>query len=1018
MRLWLASAPLLLTAFSFAAASEASIDPAPLRVPDSAAPTFSIYTSRDGLSEEIWSTVGFGPDGFVWAGSASSLARFDGYRWEPPPLAPGRSLVRDMANDAEGNLWVIFEREGLVRFDGQHWQRVGKERFHQRFSTIVADGHSQLWVAHNHGFARLSEGRWEEAIELSTQDFGRMIAIARTRALFGGPREWIASADRGLWYRQLNPAPGEWQRIDDPRVRDISITDLLHVADGDRDELWVVSYGGGIIRIRDDGIRVWRADLGELPTEAVYSAVETRAPGGERTVWMASRAGLLRFRGERIDVFDRRHGLPADAVRGVKVQRGSDGIDTLWIATEGGLARATLSESPWLTVSLLGANENGILGLLLEPNGRGGERLWIGSAREGLAMLDEGEWRRFNAANGELPPTAVRGLWRLPGADGRDHTLLSLTGAPLHEVSESLEIKALPSPWPMRHDAVLNHMLARSVDGRVEWWAATSHAGVYRLRDGEWQQFATLGSDSPQAAVLWLTEQVDARARSWLWAADSLGIARFDGERWERLPASMGFPADGFRSLTLRTDASTQTLWASSTHHGILRLDVSDPLEPRALAASALPAPPDPTVYSVLPDSAGRLYVCTNNGVQQLSPEPDGRYGSRVFRRRNGLVHDECNTNGQFVDRHDRYWVGTLGGLSMFDPNAQPSLQAAQPKPLRLIRLQADEQPLQLAEDSSLELPASMHDLRIEYSLLTGMRESESRYRTQLLGFDEEPGSWTGERSRTFSTLPPGEYRFRVEARDFASVAAAPLELAISIRPLWWQRIELQLLFAVIGLLIVVSAVLAYNRGLRARGKLLRQQVAERTRELRDANARLTELSYIDPLTGVANRRRLLEAMRVGIARASEQGKLVGLIVADVDHFKQYNDRFGHLAGDAALRAIAGAMDSAMREQDLVARFGGEEFACLMIDADFATVERVAERMRALVEALPPRSLGNDSQTLTISAGVLSCVPTPGQSPEALLHAADLALYEAKSAGRNRVHRALPWPAKHSLPPT
>jgi diguanylate cyclase (GGDEF)-like protein len=148
--------------------------------------------------------------------------------------------------------------------------------------------------------------------------------------------------------------------------------------------------------------------------------------------------------------------------------------------------------------------------------------------------------------------------------------------------------------------------------------------------------------------------------------------------------------------------------------------------------------------------------------------------------------------------------------------------------------------------------------------------------------------------------------------------------------------------------------------------------------------------------------------MRVGIARAAEQGKPLGLIVADVDHFKQYNDRFGHLAGDAALRAIAGAMDSAMREQDLVSRFGGEEFACLMVDADRATVSRVAERMRALVEALPPRSLGNDSQTLTISAGVLSCVPLATQTPEALLHAADLALYAAKSAGRNRVHAADP----------
>jgi diguanylate cyclase (GGDEF)-like protein len=996
---------MLLAAGGVQAADEGPTDPLPLRVPDSAAPTFSVYTSRDGLSEEIWSTVGFGPDEYVWAGSASTLARFDGYRWNAPERPPGSSLVRDMANDADGNLWAIFESEGLARFDGQDWQQVGEARFHQRFSTVRVNGKPELWVAHNQGFARLDGDRWIEAIQTSGPHLGRMIAVARTSTLLGAPREWIASADRGLWYRELTPTPGDWQRSESPELRDIALTDLLAVADGKREELWVVSYGGGVARIRDDGVRIWRAKPGELPTEAVYSAVETRDPNGEQTIWMASRAGLLRFRNEQLDVFNRRHGLPSDAVRGLKVQRGADGIDALWVATEGGLARASLTDSPWHSVSLLGANENGTLGVLLEPNGRGGERLWVGSAREGLAMLDDGQWRRFSAANGDLPPNSVRGLWRLPGADGRDHTLLSLAGAPLHEITDTLLIRALPTPWPIRQDAVLNHMLARSAGGQIEWWAATSHAGVHRLRDGVWQAFPTLGTATP-AIVNWLTDQRDSQGRHWLWAADALGLARFDGTKWERLPEALGLPADGFRSLTLMSDASGQTLWASSTHHGILRLDVSDPLQPRALAADGLPPPPDPTIYSVLPDSAGRMYVCTNNGVQQLSPRDDGSYSSRIFRRRDGLVHDECNTNGQFVDSHDRYWVGTLGGLGMFDPDAQPPLRIAQPKPLHFTGLQVGDTDQRIPRGEPLSMPSSAHELRIEYSLLTGMREGESRYRTQLIGFDAAPGGWTSERSRSFSSLPPGNYQFRVEAQDFASVAALPLELEISIEPLWWQRIGLQLLVAGFGLLLMIGAVLAYNRGLRERERTLRQLVAARTQDLRDANERLTELSYLDPLTGVANRRRLLEAMRVGIARAREQGKSVGLIVADVDHFKRYNDRFGHLAGDAALRAIAGAMNSAMREQDLVARFGGEEFACLMVDADSDSVRRVAERMRALVEALPPRSLGNDSQTLTISAGVLSCVPSGTQTPEDLLHAADLALYEAKSAGRNRVHVA------------
>ncbi len=131
-----------------------------------------------------------------------------------------------------------------------------------------------------------------------------------------------------------------------------------------------------------------------------------------------------------------------------------------------------------------------------------------------------------------------------------------------------------------------------------------------------------------------------------------------------------------------------------------------------------------------------------------------------------------------------------------------------------------------------------------------------------------------------------------------------------------------------------------------------------------------------------------------------------GLIVIDVDHFKDYNDCHGYLAGDVALRAVAQALASATRGQDLIACFGGEEFACLMIDADLASVAAVAERMRALVEALPPRTLGNDSQTITLSAGICAPVPRPGEVASDLLDEADAALYRAKHEGRNCVRRS------------
>lgn len=985
-----------------ALAREAGSDaaPAPVAVPEGSPPTFTTYTPRDGLGDEIWSTVGFGPDGFVWAGSASALSRFDGYRWHEWPDPPGRSLVRDMARDARGRLWAIFEREGLAFYDGHAWRRVGEARFHQRFSTVGEGDSRELWVAHNDGLARLEGDRWIEDPGNPIGNLGRAIAYARTTHVAGEPREWLATADRGLWYRR--DSHEAWIRYEHPALANVALTDLERVVDKGVESLWIVSYGSGIARLRGDQVRLWRAEGGELPTEALYTAIATHAADGEAQVWVASRAGLLRFRGERVDVFDRRHGLPSDAVRGIKLHRGSDGVDSLWLATEGGMARATLAASPWHTVSLLGAADNGSFGVLVEPDGQGGERLWVGSSRDGLALLEQGSWSYFRQGPGGLPGRSVRGLWRLPGDDGRDHLVLSQPGEPLIEILSDFETRGIPVPWPVQPETGANHVIARNVDGRVEWWAATNHAGVHRLRDGTWTSFRYLG-DEKHSIVNWLQSQTDSQGRDWLWAADSHGIARFDGNTWQRLNGDLDLPRDGFRSLALFKEDGRDVLWGSSTHHGIIRLDVHDPLQPRRLPNDELPPPPDPTIYSTLRDSQGRVYVCTNNGVQQLTPRPGGGWNERVFRRRDGLVHDECNTNAQFLDRHDRYWVGTLGGLAMYDPGLSLPGVSTSPKPLRVTLLQLDGRPWEHPVNGHVQLPAGRHELRVEFSLLTGLRERESDYRTQLLGMETSPGTWSPQRERTFSGLPPGDYRLRIEARDFAGTTAKPIELAISVPPLWWQNAWLQAVALVLLAFAGIGLVALYNRGLRQRQRLLRREVAERTADLNDANERLTELSYLDPLTGVANRRRLVEAMRDAMARSREQGKPVGLIVADVDRFKQYNDRFGHLAGDAALRAIATAMGSVMREQDLVARFGGEEFACLMIDADIGTVRRVAERMRALVEALPPRALGNDSQTLTISAGVLSQVPLPGQAPEDLLHAADQALYDAKAAGRNRV---------------
>ncbi|MFZ1724417.1 MAG: hypothetical protein WAT76_12405, partial [Dokdonella sp.] len=279
---------------------------------DESAPTFTVYSSREGLSDEIWSTVGWDKQGFVWAGSASGLARFDGYRWTPWPFAQAHSLVRDMQVDARGNLWAIFEREGLARHDGRAWSLdSSRNAFHQRFSdTFLADGTPQFWVSEDHGFRSLVGDRWQEDPGNDSVRSGPLVRIEQSETLFGQPRQWMGTGSDGLWYRTLadHGKTNPWQRFEQPGFATLHTTDLLRTHDGDAEELWVLTYGDGLIRIRNDGIRRWRAVRGELPTESIYSARATYSARGQRTLWLASRAGLLRFRNDRFATFDRRNG--------------------------------------------------------------------------------------------------------------------------------------------------------------------------------------------------------------------------------------------------------------------------------------------------------------------------------------------------------------------------------------------------------------------------------------------------------------------------------------------------------------------------------------------------------------------------------------------------------------------------------------------------------------------------------------------------------------------------------------
>ncbi|GAB6041113.1 diguanylate cyclase domain-containing protein [Endothiovibrio diazotrophicus] len=175
--------------------------------------------------------------------------------------------------------------------------------------------------------------------------------------------------------------------------------------------------------------------------------------------------------------------------------------------------------------------------------------------------------------------------------------------------------------------------------------------------------------------------------------------------------------------------------------------------------------------------------------------------------------------------------------------------------------------------------------------------------------------------------------------------------------------------------------------------------------ELKRQRDLLRTLSFMDGLTGLANRRRFDECLALEWKRCARMEEPLSVIMIDVDHFKRFNDHYGHQAGDDCLRQVAGAVACQVnRPGDLVARYGGEEMVCLLSQTDLEGARRVAERISAAVAELAiPHADSPTAATLTLSQGIACRVPARDTPPEPLIEEADGRLYEAKAAGRNAV---------------
>lgn len=203
-----------------------------------------------------------------------------------------------------------------------------------------------------------------------------------------------------------------------------------------------------------------------------------------------------------------------------------------------------------------------------------------------------------------------------------------------------------------------------------------------------------------------------------------------------------------------------------------------------------------------------------------------------------------------------------------------------------------------------------------------------------------------------------------------------------------------------------VDSLIAATQTMEQRTKTLEEELQNSSQQVNNLKAQLADVrreSLTDSLTGVANRKAFDTELAAALEESRESGEPMALLMCDIDHFKRFNDTWGHQTGDQVLRLVAGCMGENIKGRDTLARFGGEEFAVILRRTTLDNAAAVADQLRSSVETkkLVKKSTGDVLGTITISLGVAAL--SDGDTPTSLIQRSDACLYRAKNTGRNRV---------------
>lgn len=984
---WLQAAGLCLLLWLAAIPSLSAQDgPPPLR--DYA---IDVWTSRNGLPHNSLRDIAQTPEGHLWFATWEGLVRYNGLDftvfdrstrpglrdngvgalyvdhagnlwisdsrgnvtrrgsdgqwrvWEHQPGTP-QVLIQAMQMDSHRRLWLLYEGKGIGSLDPDgriaYTPPAADVPMAMSFTKMVVDAQDRVWVGTLDGLVvRDNDG----VLRRAPESFGLGRGLVWPYRAPDGVM-WIVAGER--IYRMQDGVPELQHRL----PGQMHMTAMLQDRHGD---LWLGTENQGLLRLSRHGLERLPAGL-SLPGGRVVSLRED----AEGSIWVGANGGLYRLRETLFSSYTERDGLSGDYVRTVYEDRQRQ----MWIGSASGLDRMD-GDGRFHAIALRnqGGKPPSVLSLAQD---RAGD-LWVGTFGDGVFRVDaQGRvLRTYGTADG-LPGGNIRAM-----SVDRDGGVWAGTQKGVVRI----DARGVAVPTVPGMPTGLITALAHDAEGNL--WIGTIE-GIRVLR-GNRVQAIDLERMGGGRSVFGFQQIGDA-----MWVSTDRGLYRWQNGRLARVGLEQGMPVD--------------------------------------------------TVFQLVPDRVGNVWISSNRGVLRtdmamLNDVADGRaphIDVEHYNEIDGMANSQANGSSgpSAILRQDgTFWVVTAGGLSTVDPLRLQRFRERLAPPAVIENVQVDGTPLHWQGNDYNRIPGGKR-LSVSYVGLSYLLSERIRYRTRLEGLDSGWIERGQQRSVEFIGLPPGDYMLHVSAAHPGGAwSDSEAVWAFTVEPFLWQRRSVQ----VIASLLLLAGLVALYRYLINRYKASNIRLARRVNEAtRDLQAQTMHLQALneektalaerlavqaeaferqareDALTGLANRRAFDEALARDFARSQRSRHPMCLVVLDIDHFKEVNDRHSHSVGDVVLVEVARLIASACRDSDMPARTGGEEFALLLNDTRLDEAAQVCARLRGLFHDHPDWA-GVAGLKVTFSAGLVE-LDAADRTPMLLYQRADRALYRAKSEGRDR----------------